>query len=615
MNVKPVGWFRDFLELQMNGLTGHIERAGYPFDTVEWGQADFIADNGNPTWWVYEQTAYWLDGLCRCSILLDDTVGIQRASKIIYNVIRNADQDGYLGPTFLKNTDGRNRWPHVVFFRACIALYEYNKDPAIVAALERHYLRYRVDYSRSRDVLNVEIMLWLYGQTGNKALLTLAEETYARYNRNCTDDLCDKVALSDKKPRAHGVSYNEYSKLGAILYMHTGKTEYLAASERAFRKIDRYFMLPGGCNCSNEFMIGNDYMNSSETCDVSDYTWALSYLLKATKNPAYADKIEKCIFNAGIGAVLEDFKGLQYFSCANQVVADTSSNHNVFFKGSEWMSYRPNPGTECCPGNVNRFMPNYVLNSWHCEDDKIYALLYCASEYTCKVHGKTVKITETTSYPMEDRIRFTVTTETPFTFCFRIPSWATGYTVLIDGEAANVLATDPYVEQAIERNCTLELQFSGRIVAHRKGGKVFFTKGCLTYSFGMKGTRTIEKEDEDGFNAYSIYPDTEWRYAIVSGDYTYRGCNDFSRWDMNCPLPYIEVQAKKINNLDFERKRVIRRCVNLYEKKYATLKKECVFTPRLPGNKALSLADEVTPIRLYPYGACKLRLTVFNDTI
>ena len=53
----------------MNGLTGYIEQAGFPFDCVEWGKEDFNSKNETPGWWVYEQTAYWLDGFLKSNIV------------------------------------------------------------------------------------------------------------------------------------------------------------------------------------------------------------------------------------------------------------------------------------------------------------------------------------------------------------------------------------------------------------------------------------------------------------------------------------------------------------------------------------------------------------------
>ena len=78
------GYLKSFLQTQLNGLTGHIEMAGYPFDRVEWGKPDIIRQDGRPSWWVYEQTGYWLDGFTRCAILINDHAAIERARAIIY---------------------------------------------------------------------------------------------------------------------------------------------------------------------------------------------------------------------------------------------------------------------------------------------------------------------------------------------------------------------------------------------------------------------------------------------------------------------------------------------------------------------------------------------------
>lgn len=615
MRIKPDGWIRQFLETQLEGLTGHIEQAGYPFDRVKWGDPDYNKEGANPTWWVYEQTAYWLDGLTRCALLLENEAYLNTAKEIIFKVFDNADEDGYLGPDFLKVNVPWNRWPHVVFFRACMALYEYTEDKQILEKLKKHYLGNRVDYSIGRDVYNIEIMLWLYGKTGEKELLTYAEESYALYNEKAKDDNCDKRILSDEKPYAHGVTYNEYSKLGAILYQYTKKERYLDVSVKAYEKMDRYFMLPSGCHCSNEFLISNDYMQSSETCNATDYTWALSYLLAATKDGSYADKIETCIFNAGIGAVLEDFKGLQYFSCANQILADAKSNHNVFFEGETWMSYRPNPGTECCPGNVNRFMPNYLLNSWRQEGANIYSLCYAPCEMKTQIEGKTLSIKEITNYPFSEKITYEVETESVFTLYLRKPKWAEQFLLFKDGVACHTKDDGDFIAIEIDGNCRIEVEILSEIQTHKQQGKIWFSKGPLVYSYGMKGDRQIDADEQKSspdFPAYNIYPNKEWRYCIT-GKPTFVSNESAKAFDLDEELPYIEVPAKVIDNMQLTQKTRVRQCYDLYNKKYRYKNGDFVFTPRLMSNRQMVLrSGSEQKIKLYPYGACKLRMTVFN---
>ena len=242
-NIKIKGWLKHYLKLQENGLTGHLEVAGFPFNQVSWGKYDIdtTLQNDNPGWWAYEQTAYWLDGMQRCGELLNSEYLLNKAKDSFNFVLNNRDKDGYLGPKFLKETDGWNRWPHVVFFRALLSYYDYTKDESILDAITDHYLNNEVDYSNARDILNIEIMLLVYLKKHNEKLLNLAIKNYEKYNLNCPNDLCEKVQLSNKKPYAHGVSYNEYSKLGALLYIATKDKKYLNASVKSYKKIDKYF--------------------------------------------------------------------------------------------------------------------------------------------------------------------------------------------------------------------------------------------------------------------------------------------------------------------------------------------------------------------------------------
>ena len=127
-NIKPQGWLLEYLKTQMNGLTGHIEQAGFPYDRQFWGADKLEPFKSSSFWWPFEQTAYYIDGYVRTAVLLGDPALISKAEEMIYPALEKADEDGYIGPLELKEIqDDCTRWPHVVFFRACLALYEYNK--------------------------------------------------------------------------------------------------------------------------------------------------------------------------------------------------------------------------------------------------------------------------------------------------------------------------------------------------------------------------------------------------------------------------------------------------------------------------------------------------------
>ena len=337
-SVQPRGWLRQYLEHQRDGLTGHIEAAGFPYNTGAW-MMPMINIKGYPSWWPYEQTAYWIDGLARCGYLLGDPGLIARATSQIDCVLEHADSDGYLGPAFMKPATEYNRWPHSIFFRALMAHASASGDVRIVPALQQHYLSNSSPHSGYREVCNIEAMLWTYQQSGDERLLDQAVHAFQEYNRIYPKSDTSLASLfSDSIPSEHGVTYNETAKLGAILYLYTGNETYLQASINAYRKIDHHHMLVDGINSSTEGLRGKDPLDSHETCDIADYTWSAGYLMMATGSAEYADKIERACFNAAPGAVTRDFKAMQYFSCPNQVIATTTSNHNIFFRGFDWMS-------------------------------------------------------------------------------------------------------------------------------------------------------------------------------------------------------------------------------------------------------------------------------------
>ena len=624
-NLQIKGWQRKFLKLQRQGLTGHIEVAGYPFNQIGWDkyEIDTTKLNDNPGWWAYEQVAYALDGQERCGELLKDNFLLDKVTKAINFVLSEADSDGYLGPKFLKETDGWNRWPHVVFFRALLARYYYTKDQKILDALTKHYLNYQVDYSNDRDILNVEIMLLVYLENHNDKLLDFAIKNYQKYNDNCQNDLCEKVLCSTKKPYAHGVSYNEFAKLGALFYICTNDKKYLKTSIMAYKKIDKYFMLVDGLHCSNEFLIDSNYMESHETCDISDYTWALFYLLMATKNGKFADKIEKCIYNAGIGSVSENFKALQYFSCPNQVILDRNSNHNLFFKGDKWMSYRPNPGTECCAGNVNRFMPNFTMKMYLKNGNDIYATFYGECVYKDIINNQKIKIIENTNYPFDDTIKFTIkiTKPTKFNFYFRIPSWAKQVKISYNGVIENfkVIKGFAKITKRFHNDDEIILILPSEIELknYKKIGQ-YIVKGPLLYCYGLKGHRVVdilETKQNNKFKAYNIYPNKDFNYILLNN-------NNFkfikepiktntNMWDIkNVPFK-IKVEAKKVLNWQLKLKRKIKYIDNLYKIPYNYIEKKgkFVFTPKFP--KKLKISHEKYEIILVPYGCAKIRISIF----
>ena len=644
--ISPKGWLKQYLINQRNGLTGHLENAGYPFNTVGWAADSIPGNKSIEKWWPYEQNAYWVDGMMRCGLLLNDTSLLNKARKSIYYVLAHPDSTGFLGPKFLKPNDEGDRWVYVVFFRAWMAEYEATRNPAILAAIKKHYLGDRFPHAGVRESINAEIILWAYSESKDTALLNFEKEIYKNSNElNKNSMVSDAGFLKDSIVVEHGVTYLEKSKLGAILYLYTGDSTYLRPSIAAFKKLDKYHMLIDGVNVSSEHIQIPTTQESHEICDISDYTWNISYLLKATGDAAYADKIERAAFNAAPGSVTKDFKALQYFSAPNQVIA---SRESFIRDGGGSMRYAPNPGTECCPGNVNRMMPNFAVNAWMTDGKGgLAAAMYAPSSVTYAAGGNNTLVTidEDTHYPFSDSISFAfhLKEKANFNFYIRIPGWCSNARILINGAELNrqfVPGTYVPLQQEYKEGdtVTVVLPSSFKLTPGPENG-ISIERGPLLYSLKIQEDWKVDSQDvrsTPDFPAYELFAGSPWNYALcVTKDSLQQQIkvvnNAYSDnpWSIETAPVELKVPARLVkgwalqhkSEMKFENWGVKRnergKVTDWYVTDTRIKKGSWWFTPLLPDAATLKsgLSEKVDTVTLVPYGCSKLRITVFPKGI
>ena len=611
-DIHPQGWLREFLQRQADGLTGHPEAMAYPYNTCLWA-GEIERQNENPDakdWWRYEQTAYYTDGLLRLGYLLGNDTFIQTGEEGIAYTIAHAQANGRLG-----NAKIESLWPMAVFFRAMQADYWVHHDATVIEALERHYLSLSPSLLTNgrRHIVNLEGILFVYGITKNERLLKMAEEAYNMGGF----ELDASVAASQGSILLHGVTYAEMLKIPLLLYAYTGKQRYLDLAMNAERKLERDHLLPDGLYTSAESTMGNDIDYAHETCDITDYTWSLGYFLQVTGEAEWADRLERAIFNAGLGAITKDFKALQYFSSVNQMICTGTSDNNAFKRGKTWMAYRPIHETECCVGNVNRFMPNFASRLWMRGSDlpsAVIATLYAPNETTFDIEGTTVTISEETLYPFDGTItfRFTLDEEKAFPFVLRIPGWATGASLEVNGIAANIALTPgtfTTLNHTFKSNdiVTLHLDMETRIVDIPGQGR-YVERGPLLYTYAVPQKKTEDttvysnmngkKSANPDFKSWSITPDGPFNYgideattdgsALVTAVYKNKLDNGYPFDLADAPIKISLPVREIIWGLDGGTR-----------------------NPNLPLSDVLIAKDETQTIDLVPYGCTELRLTVF----
>src|SRR5208282_1292290 len=94
-SVRPQGWLKRQLQIQADGLSGHVEEIWKDLGP----ESEWLGGTGEG----WERGPYYLDGLVPLAYLLDDPVLIARARKWVDWTLSSQRPDGSIGP--VKDTD------------------------------------------------------------------------------------------------------------------------------------------------------------------------------------------------------------------------------------------------------------------------------------------------------------------------------------------------------------------------------------------------------------------------------------------------------------------------------------------------------------------------------
>lgn len=639
-SVRPQGWLLTQLQAQADGITGHLHHLYAPFTGDAWTsqQADPATE-----WVPWEVRAYWCDGALRCGLLLNKESLVDDASRLVKYTFAHPQSDGYLGPLFLKVPGDYHRWPHNVFFRAAMAWHTSTGDPAIVDGLHRHYLQSPFVFVGARNQTNIEAMLWTFDQTGDPRLLQLAKQTWelsqTQFSQMESMQALTEQAMLSAGPvkNMHGVTYAEHSKLPLLLYRATGEEHYLKLALAAQQKVfDNHLLVSGGPS-STECLSTATARDAHESCDLADYPWTWGYLLMGTGDGSYGDRIERVMFNAFPGALRKDWKALQYYSSPNQFLCTAHSDHLGILKGTSYedireyrymqrMSYRPSPGYSvvCCPANVNRILPNFIIRMWmqdH-EHDGLAATLYgpCKAKFQLK-SGIDVEIEEETSYPYSDRILFHIKPQSParFPLHLRIPAWCASPKLLLNKKPFAILSQDSGFVTLLrvwQPGDLLELRLP--MVTTTTGWPedgLSIERGPLVYAHPITEQWKVVEDDQSTkeFPAWDLTPTGKWNYALSSENVlenaTYNDEASLAASADSSPSSPINPWMHPPSTITVQARQVAGWALT-----QTTVNGEAAtFTPRLPDATLIptQISGAAESLTLVPYGCTELRVAVF----
>ncbi|HEX3720349.1 MAG TPA: beta-L-arabinofuranosidase domain-containing protein [Verrucomicrobiae bacterium] len=523
-SVTPRGWLRHELELERDGMTGHLEQIS-PW--LDFGKSSWADPQGRGKF-GWEELPYWLKGYGDLGYVLKDASIEAEAKKWIDAVLASQREDGYFGPReLLTSLDGKpDLWPHMIMLNVLQSYYEATADPRATNVMDRYFkwentlpaTAFGEGYwPKLRFGDNMESIFWLYNRNGEPWLLDLARKMNANMAR------WDEGVVN-----WHNVNIAQGFRAGTIFSMLSHDPRQMASAERDYETVfATYGQFPGGGFVGDENSRPGyiDPRGGIETCGIVELMHSFEMLTKITGKPVWADRCEELAFNTFPAAMTADEKALHYITCDNSVELDQDNKSPDIQNSGTMISYSPYEVYRCCQHNVSHGWPYYAEELWLATPDNgLCASLYSASEVRAKVgDGAAVKITEDTDYPFRETVKFSIDTATParFPLYLRVPRWCDSAKVSINGKTARVRSkpeTFIRLDREWRKGDTIMLQMPMKLGVRRwpkNENAASVDYGPLSFSLAIQERFSKYGDRNPKWPEWDVYPQSPWNYGLV----------------------------------------------------------------------------------------------------
>jgi hypothetical protein len=613
-SIRPTGWLRRQLQIQANGLGGHLDET-WP-------------DVGPNSGWLggtgeaWERGPYFIDGLVPLAYLLDDAGLKAKAQKYIDWTLSNAAANGMIGPT--TNDDW---WPRMVMLKVLTQYQEATGDARVIPLMERYFAHQNRElpkraldswgkYRWQDEVLSV---VWLYNRTGSRDLLQTAQLLHDQgyewrlqfdnfqYKDKQTAAMVkvkEGTALRGRAMQTHGVNNAMGLKSSAVWWLFSKNPADRAGVSRQLAVLDEYHGIPNGMFSADEHYAGRNPSQGIELCAVVEQMFSLEQALAILGDPLLGDRLEKIAFNALPGACTNDMWAHQYDQEPNQIRCSLRQRP-WSTNGPESNLYGLEPNFGCCTANMHQGWPKLASSLWMSDGEGgLVASVYAPSEVHATVgRDVPVVIEEDTTYPFRGEIKLVIRTEKPvrFPLRLRIPRWAERSSVSVNGKHVGSPQAGSFalVERQWQPDDKIEINFPLKPRLTRGYNKsVTVERGSLIFSLAI--TEEWEKLRTRGMTAdWAVNPKSAWNYALAVNERTTDSAlavversSGKDLFTLEGTPVYIEAKGRKIPEW----------------------KEEDGVAASLPESPVPS-NESTEKLKLVPYAAAKLRVTALPQLL
>lgn len=351
----------------------------------------------------------------------------------------------------------KHRFPAYTYDKLVLGLLDSHtlvQDPQALAILERttdtalpHLPGHAVDHDqRWRMDKPADDPSWTWDES-----YTMPENLFLAYNRGAGRRYFDLALqyLDDKTwfdplsrgenvlAGRHAYSYVNSLSSAVMAYMVAGSEKHFHAAQNGFAMLQAQSYATGGWGPDEQLRPpdSDDLYNSltdthhhfETPCGSYAHFKVTRYLLRITRDARYGDSMERTMYNTVLGALpLEEDGHAFYYS-------DYSFNGTRAYHVARW---------PCCSGTLPQVATDYRINIYFRTPQAVYVNLYIPSTLRWSEGSAALSLTEEGDYPFEERVAFTLTSSQPTeqTLHFRIPAWAQGAQIFLNGKRQTGLA-------------------------------------------------------------------------------------------------------------------------------------------------------------------------------
>ncbi|MBV9528465.1 beta-L-arabinofuranosidase domain-containing protein [Sphingomonas sp.] len=229
----------------------------------------------------------------------------------------------------------------------------------------------------------------------------------------------------------HAYSYVNSLCSAMMAYLAAGSEKHLRAARNAFAMLQAQSYATGGWG-PDEMLRGpgSDALHDSLTnthhhfetpCGSYAHFKLTRYLLRATGDSRFGDSMERVMYNTVLGALPLQADGRNFY------YSDYNFDARRVYKEARWA---------CCSGTLPQIAADYRVNLYLRGPRAVYVNLYVPSTLQWEDDGARLLLTQVGDYPFEGKVSFSLEVSRPIsmTLNFRIPAWARGARIRVNGE-------------------------------------------------------------------------------------------------------------------------------------------------------------------------------------